>query len=127
MKKFAKLDENNSVVDLIVVGDSDATTEERGANFINHCQGTSGVVWVEASNEVTPGSTYDFSTKKFTPVQPAPSWTYVAGSGIIGEWQPPVPYPDDTKSYEWVPETQTWREVEGDHEHFNKPAYFSDF
>ena len=101
MKRFAKLDENNVIVNLIVVSDSNAPTEEEGAKYINHCQRTSGVVWVEATNEVTPGSTYDFSTKKFTPVQPAPSWTYVAGSGIIGEWQPPVPYPDDGGSYQW--------------------------
>ena len=70
--------------------------------------------------------TYDSSRDAFIPPRDGLPDHYILDEDSC-TWVPPVPYPDDTKSYQWMVETQTWEEVEGDHEHFNKPAYFSDF
>ena len=60
-------------------------------------------LWAENAGE-TFEHTVTFTTPR--PAQPYPSWTW------DGErWNPPVPYPDDDKFYQWDEETQTWVEV----------------
>lgn len=51
------------------------------------------------------GYTYDEVNDVFYAPQPYPSWTI---SAPTWEWQAPVPYPDDGKSYIWDETTQSW-------------------
>lgn len=55
------------------------------------------------------GYTYDSVNDVFYAPKPYPSWVIGAPSWI---WQPPIPYPDDGKSYNWDEETQSWIEVQ---------------
>ena len=51
---------------------------------------------------------YDHINDVFYPPQPYSSWTISAPNWT---WQPPVPYPDDTKSYSWNEEIKNWVEI----------------
>jgi hypothetical protein len=48
--------------------------------------------------------TVSFTTPK--PPQPYPSWTWDGA-----QWNPPTPYPEDDKNYEWDENTLSWVEV----------------
>jgi hypothetical protein len=50
---------------------------------------------------------FEFTTPR--PEQPYPSWTWNSENKV---WNPPVPYPDDGKFYQWDEETQNWVEID---------------
>ena len=52
------------------------------------------------------GWTYHPDKDNFSSPQPYPSWTLDDSC----HWQPPVPHPNDNKSYTWNEETQSWDE-----------------
>lgn len=54
------------------------------------------------------GYIYDATNDVFYTPQPYPSWTISAPTWL---WQPPVPYPDDGKTYTWDEATLSWVEV----------------
>ena len=54
------------------------------------------------------GFTYDLVRDAFYAPQPHPSWTLIESTC---QWQAPVTYPDDDKSYEWNEATTNWVEV----------------
>lgn len=54
------------------------------------------------------GYTYNATNDVFYTPQPYPSWTISAPAWL---WQPPVPYPDDGKTYTWDEATLSWVEV----------------
>ena len=62
-------------------------------------------LWAE-NNKQAFDTTVTFTTPR--PAQPYPSWTWDADNQ---RWEPPVPMPDDGKSYQWNEETQFWDEV----------------
>lgn len=126
MAHFAQLDENNVVLQVIVVNNSEVVDaqgiekEEIGAAF---CQSLFGpeTQWVQTSynanfrkNYAGIGFSYDSSRDAFVPPQPYPSW-------ILNEdtcrWEAPVPYPSDGGNYVWFEGTSgdaqflSWVEV----------------
>jgi hypothetical protein len=117
MAHFAELDNSNVVKRVIVVSNkdtSDANGVEKeyiGAAF---CERLFGGVWKQTSyngnirkNYAGIGYTYRADIDAFVAPQPYPSWVLDANA----QWQAPVPYPTDDKSYEWNESTQAWIEV----------------
>jgi len=126
MAHFAQVDENNVVLQVIVVNNSellDAQGAEREELGVAFCQSLFGAEtrWVQTSynanfrkNYAGIGFSYDSGRDAFIAPKPYPSW-------ILNEdtcqWQAPIPYPSDGGSYVWdesstgSPTYQTWVEV----------------
>ena len=59
------------------------------------------------------GFTYDRDRDAFIPPKPYDSWVLNEDTCL---YDPPVPYPNDGKFYEWDEETQSWVEVTEENE-----------
>ena len=121
MAHFAKLDENNLVLQVIVVADSDAPTEAEGQTFLQNLYKTTDTYKQTSYNTYggvhatggTPfrknyagvGYTYDASKDAFIPPQPYNSWTL---NEDIYQWEAPVSYPTDGNLYKWNEDTTQW-------------------
>jgi len=120
MAHFAELDENNVVKRVIVVANkdtSDADGNEVESIGIAFCQSLFGAntIWAQTSyngnfrkNYAGIGYTYRTDIDAFVPLQPYPSWILNLNTAL---WEPPVPYPNDGKQYNWDEATQSWIEV----------------
>ena len=118
MAHFAEIDANSIVLRVLVVHNDVITLdgvedEQRGIDFLKDLYPDSGT-WVQTSyNHNTRaryagiGYTYNSDLDAFLLPQPYPSWTL----DEEGNWQPPVPCPDDDKSYDWDEDTTSWVEV----------------
>lgn len=117
MAHYAKLDENNIVVRVNVVGDENDSEE--------WCAQEWGGTWKKTSyntehgihrNGGTPfrmnyagiGYTYDAEKDAFIPPKPYPSWLL---NEVICDWYAPVDYPNDGKVYGWNESIQNWVEI----------------
>ena len=120
MAHFAKLDENNIVTEVIVVGNkdtSDANGVEKeyiGAAF---CERLFGGTWKQTSyngnirkNFAGIGYTFDAGRNAFIPPKPYNSWTLDESTC---QWTAPVTYPNDGKNYSWDESVTNWVEVPG--------------
>jgi hypothetical protein len=113
MSTFAKIDENNIVVE-VIVADQD---------FID-----SGAVgpkesWVECciNNTIRGrypgiGHSYNVELDEFLPQKPAdyPSWVWNGKHGFEGAWTPPIPFTGNAvngKAYDWDESSLSWKEV----------------
>jgi hypothetical protein len=117
MAHFAELDENDVVLRVIVVNNSDLSDGNGGeseAIGISFCQSLFGVDtrWVQTSYNgnfrvryAGLGFTYDLVRNAFIPPQPYPSW--VIDETTIN-WTAPVPYPDDGLYYVWDEPSLSW-------------------
>mgnify|MGYP005631165387 CR=1 FL=1 len=105
MAHFAKLNNTNTVTEVIVAE----------KDFINSGQVGDEFLWVQTSynanfrkNYAGLGYTYDKIRDAFIPPKPFPSW-------VLDEetcnWNSPVPMPMDGKMYTWNEETTNWVEV----------------
>lgn len=122
MAHFAQLDENNFVTQVVVVHNNELLDEngnESEAKGITFCQALFGTetVWKQTSynagfrkNYAGIGFIYDAVRDAFIPPQPFASWTLNENACV---WEPPVPYPDDDKRYEWDESTTSWIEAVG--------------
>tara|TARA_Y100000401_G_scaffold24901_1_gene17240 strand:- start:1107 stop:1487 length:381 start_codon:yes stop_codon:yes gene_type:complete len=121
MAHFAKLDENNIVLEVIVVADSDAPTEAKGQAFLQNIYKNT-TTYKQTSyntfagehklggtafrkNFATIGYTYDETKDAFIPPKPYDSWTL---NDDTCQWQAPVEYPTDGKHYMWKEEDKSW-------------------
>jgi hypothetical protein len=117
MAHFAQI-ENNLVIQVIVVDNSDILDEQGneseviGAQF---CTDLLGGTWVQTSyngnmrkNYASIGDTYDATRDAFISPQPYPSW-------VLDEdtcrYEAPVPYPTDDKMYVWDEAVISWVEI----------------
>jgi hypothetical protein len=118
MAHYAELGENNVVLRVIVVSNSDCLdgngneSEAVGAEF---CQRLLGGTWKQTSyngnirkNYAGIGYTYNSELDAFVPPKPFASWTLVAETA---QWAAPVPYPADGKMYTWNENSTSWDEV----------------
>ena len=118
MAHFAKLDENNVVLQVIVVHnnellDGGVESEAKGINF---CRSLfPGTNWKQTSyngnmrkNYAGIGYTYDTQRDAFIPPKPYSSWILDNESCV---WNAPISYPTDGKRYFWDEATITWLEV----------------
>ena len=112
MAHFARLDENNKVVQVVVVSNEVTTpdgvneNEQLGIDFLSNLYGGT---WKQTSynNNIRKqyagsGDTYNESDDIFIKAQPFPSWTLDGNH----EWQPPVVRPEG--DYIWNESAQSW-------------------
>jgi hypothetical protein len=96
MTTFAKLDNNNEVIEVIIAEQ----------NFIDSEVMGSPIDWVTGSR-LGKGYTYDKINDVFISPKPYSSWTLDNNQ----EWQPPSVKPDDGKYYKWNESDQSWIEL----------------
>jgi hypothetical protein len=115
MAHFAKLDENNVVITVVVVNNSEllvdgVESEAKGVEFLVSLFGDSN--WKQTSfnatirkNAAGIGYTYDPDRDAFIPPQPYASWVL---DEQTCQWHPPIQYPSDDKRYGWDESTTSW-------------------
>ena len=119
MAYFAKLDENNVVLEVHVVHNNELLVDgvESEAKGIEFLVGWSGgyQLWKQTSfnatirkNVAAAGFTYDPDRDAFIPPQPYPSWGL---NEQTCQWDCPVPMPTDDKRYAWDEQNCQWVEV----------------
>jgi len=114
MAHFAKLDAENIVLQVIVVGNADTADahgvekEYIGAAF---CELMLGGTWKQTSYNGNSrkryagvGYTYDTGRDAFITPQPYPSWALDDNAA----WQAPVPMPIDDKMHWWDEPSLSW-------------------
>lgn len=109
MAHFAKLDENNIVTGVYVVGDEyEATYVQWRKEF--------GETYVQTSynnrirfNYAGIGYTYDEVRDAFIPPKPFNSWVL---DEATCQWNSPVPYPSDGEIYKWDEVSTNWIHVD---------------
>ena len=118
MAHFAEIDENNIVIRVCVVDDSQ---QHRGQEFLAEELGLGGR-WVQTSyntmggihvtggtpfrkNYAAPGYHFDEERDAFVLPQPYPSWSLNDDTCV---WEPPSPYPMDGTYYNWNEELLKW-------------------
>ena len=126
MAHFAKLNQNNIVITVNVVHNSEllvdgVENEQKGVDFLNNLFSTNDN-WKQTSyntiggvhklggtpfrkNYAGVGYTYDEVKDAFIEPQPYPSWTL--NEDTCG-WEAPVAFPNDGKSYNWNESTTSW-------------------
>ena len=117
MAHFAELDENNTVLQVIVVHnnelmDGETESEVKGVGFCVSLFGGSNWVQTSYNGNIRKqfagiGYTYGDTNEVFIAPQPYPSWSLDDSF----DWQPPTATPDDDKQYSWNEETQSWDEL----------------
>jgi hypothetical protein len=118
MAHFAKLDENNVVLEVHVVHNNElldengVEQEHKGIDFlINWSNGY--LAWKQTSyngsfrkNYAGIGYTYRADIDAFVPPKPFASWTLNSDA----QWEAPVAMPADGKMYSWDESTLNWIE-----------------
>jgi len=127
MAHFAKLNEENIVVQVIKVNNNELIvdgneSEAQGIKFLNATYKVNNITWKQTSFNTkggvhllggTPfrknyggiGYTYDETRDAFIPPKPFNSWLL---NETTCNWEAPVAYPDDGNRYNWNEETQQW-------------------
>ena len=110
MAHFAEIDDNNTVLRVLVVSDDE---EHRGHEFLSADLGLGGT-WIQTSyndniraNYAGPGGTYDPDNDVFLDPKPYDDW--VTDDNF--RWVPPVPKPDG-ELWSWDQENSEWIELE---------------
>lgn len=127
MAHFARLDEENTVTEVIVVANAAiGNVEFPESEFIGiqFCRSLYGehTNWAQTSYNASfrhnyAGIGYKFdktasSSGAFIPPQPYPSWDL---NTTTYNWEAPVPRPNDGSVYRWDEETKSWVLVEQSH------------
>jgi hypothetical protein len=114
MAHFAKI-ENGKVTNVVVV---DNEHETYGQLYLNQL-GLEGD-WVQTSYNANVrvkyaaiGDTYSLEKDRFEPSKKYASWIW---NEELHRYQPPTPYPEDGKFYDWDEGSTSWKESE------NQPA-----
>ena len=123
MAHFAKLNDQNVVIDVNVVNNETINnlpfpeSEPVGVAFLTDWSG-GYTDWKQTSyngnfrkNYAGIGYTYDPVLDAFVPPKPFPSWLL---NTQTCQWQAPIPYPNDGKLYTWNEDTQQWVEFTGE-------------
>ena len=120
MEHFAKLDDQNLVLDVNVISNDTINnlpfpdSEPVGVAFLTEWSG-GYANWKQTSynanfrkNYAGIGFTYDAVLDAFIPPKPFPSWLLNTNTC---QWQAPIPYPNDGNQYIWDETTQSWVQV----------------
>jgi hypothetical protein len=124
MAHFAQLDENNTVIQVIVVHNNELMLdgEENETRGIVFCKSLFGeeTRWKQTSyngtfrkNYAGFGYTYDATRDAFIPPKPYNSWTL---NETTCQWESPIPLPSDAsidKRYQWNEQIQNWELING--------------
>ncbi len=125
MAHFAKLGVGNKVLEVHVVSNDIATTEQAGVDFLNNLYGTNDV-WKQTSYN-TIGGVHQLGRTPFRKNYAGIDWKYDPYrdafispkpylSWLLNEdtclWEAPVAKPDDGQRYNWNETNQTWDLIE---------------
>ena len=109
MAHFARIDENNTVISVLVIPDDQ---EHRGQEFLADELGLGGT-WLQTyyNHKIRKqyagiGYTYEPVADVFISPKKFPSW--VLNSNY--DWEPPTPIPNTTQLWTWNEETVSWDE-----------------
>jgi len=105
MSHFAEIDNNNIVINVVVAEQDFINTGLLGDSFKFIQTSYNGNFRGKYANI---GDTWDKINEVFIATQPHSSWSL---NEDTCQWEAPVAYPDDGKSYDWDEETQSWDEV----------------
>ena len=118
MSHFAKLDQNNVVLEVHVVHNNElldqngVEQEWKGVWFLQNWSG-GYPHWKQTSyngsfrkNYAGIGYVYDVQRDAFIPPKPYPSWVLNEDRCL---WEAPVPMPQDGKMYSWDEDTTSWK------------------
>ncbi len=120
MAHFAQLDNDNKVLQVIVVNNTELLDEngvEQEQKGIDFCKSLLGADtnWVQTSynrsfrkNFAGIGSIYNEENDVFYAPQPYPSWTL---NNTTWLWEAPTPMPTDDKFYMWDETILNWKEI----------------
>jgi len=120
MAHFAKLDNDNTVLECVVVSnnvllnDVGYEVEDRGIELLKSITGHENWKQTSYSNSFRKnfagiGYTYDAVFDAFIPPKPFNSWLL---NETTCAWEPPIPMPLDGLSYTWDENTVTWIRIE---------------
>ena len=116
MAHFAKLDDNNNVLEVHCVNNNElmvdgSESEAKGIEFLTSWSG-GYTNWKQTSyngnirkNYAGVGYNYDARRDAFIPPKPFNSWVLNESTCL---WEAPVPYPDDGNRYVWDEQTLSW-------------------
>jgi len=116
MAHFAKLDENNVVIEVYSVHNNEllqdgVESEAKGIQFLTDWSG-GYTNWKQTSynrrirkNYAGIGYTYDAIRDAFIPPKPFPSWVLNEETCL---WSAPVAMPTDGQMYQWDESTTSW-------------------
>jgi hypothetical protein len=117
MAHFAQLNEQNTVIKIIVINNNELydengiEQEQKGIDFCKSLYG-SDTIWKQTSynarqrkNYAGVGYTYDSDLDAFIAPKPFDSWSL---DEIKCQWIPPVPIPTDGL-YSWNEDSQSWQ------------------
>lgn len=116
MAHFAKLDQNNVVLEVHVVHNNEllqdgVESEAKGIQFLVDWSG-GYTNWKQTSyngnfrkNYAGIGYSYDPTRDAFITPKPFPSWTLNENTCL---WESPVPFPTDGQAYAWDEATTSW-------------------
>lgn len=117
MAHFAKLDDNNVVLEVHVVANAalnPADEENSGIAFLTEWSGGYSK-WKQTSYNATfrkkyasVGDSYNAALDAFVPAKPYPSWILDTDTC---SWNAPVERPIDGKIYAWNESTLSWDEA----------------
>lgn len=118
MAHYAKLTENNIVLEVHVVNNNELLdengqeSEQKGINFLTNLSG-GYTNWKQTSyngkfrkNYAGIGYTYDIVRDAFIPPKPFDSWLLNETTCL---WESPVSYPTDGMNYIWEESTTSWK------------------
>jgi len=116
MAYFAKLDENNVVLEVLAVNNNEllqdgVESEAKGIQFLVDWSG-GYTNWKQTSynrrirkHYAAIGFTYDAQRDSFIPPQPFSSWVLNEETCL---WEAPTPMPTDGQLYNWDEATLSW-------------------
>lgn len=116
MAHFARINENNEVVEVVVVDNkilNDVNGVENEAQGVTFLKKLTDGDWVQTSynasfrkNYAGIGFKYDKKLDAFVPPKPYESWLLDEATAT---WHSPVAYPKDGGGYVWDEKTGSWR------------------
>ena len=119
MAHFAKLDENNIVIEVIVINNLELDPENEEASGLTWLENWSDgyTNWKQTSrnnnfrkNFAGIGYEYRPDLDAFIPLKPFNSWIL---NEEICNWEAPTSYPSGDGIYQWVEDDLNWQLVEG--------------
>jgi len=113
MAHWAEIDENNVVISITVGDNNDPNGDEGYQWLVDNLGGK----WIKTSYNgnirkryAYIGGTYSEEHDAFIYPKPFPSWELNTEEL---DWQAPVAYPEDGKTYIWKEKTLSWDEFDG--------------
>lgn len=120
MAHFAKLNNENVVIEVLVVHNNELLDENGneqeslGIQLLHNLFGSDSI-WKQTSysgkirkNHAGIGYTYNEQYDAFIPPKPFESWVL---DEVVCKWKAPTDYPNDGKIYQWDEETTSWQAV----------------